>query len=86
MDPNQKPLPLIENYVGEELQCQGITREHFRPFDFTDAMRLIDEGWNEWAAKDHNTKWSRRIEGTPIRNDLTCSIARAIIEANRIEK
>lgn len=61
-------------------------KRFFRPFDFTDAMRVIDQGWNVWAAKEHNRKWSRRIEGTPIRNDLTCSIAHAIIEANQPTK
>lgn len=34
MDPNKKPLPLIENHVGEELHggpCQAeVTQEHIR--------------------------------------------------------
>ena len=44
----------------------------------TDLMRLVDEGWESWASKPHNKKWVAKIEGTPIKNDLTCNIVRAI--------
>ena len=56
-----------------------------RPFDFVDAMRLIDEAWNQWAVKEHNKKWVRKIEGTPIRNDLSCHIARKLVDKNARE-
>lgn len=72
-------VSLMPSWVTEPQSNQQFSR----PFDFTDAMRLIDEGWNNWAAKEHNRKWSRRVEGTPIRNDLTCSIAHAIIDAQQ---
>ena len=38
-------------------------------------------GFEAWAAKPHNAKWFRRIEGTPIPNDLPVCIAQAFSDA-----
>lgn len=70
-----------QDEIIDELLRRERTRAK-RPIDFVDAMRLIDEAWNEWAEKDHNKKWVKRLEGTPIRNDLSCHIARKFINPN----
>lgn len=61
-----------------ESQHEGLSPDTLS--SFTDVMQLIDRGWDSWASKSHNHKWSRRVEGTPIRNDLTCAIAHAIAD------
>lgn len=45
---------------------------------FGGAMAIVDAGWNNWASKDHNGKWVRKIDGTPIQNDLKVNIAEAV--------
>jgi hypothetical protein len=61
-----------------------ISAEHYlfltrRPsFGLTDAMNIAERGFNAWAAKEHNRKWVRLIDGTPIRNDLMVNIAEAM--------
>jgi len=51
--------------------------------NFAEAMSLAEEGFEVWAAKDYNKKWVRRIEGTPIRNDLIVNIATAFMNADQ---
>lgn len=34
----------------------------------------VQRGYNRWAAKPHNAKWVRKIDGTPIANDLVVNI------------
>ena len=51
--------------------------------NFQEAMALAEEGFEAWAAKEHNKKWVRRIDGTPIRNDLTVNIATAFMNADQ---
>src|SRR5258708_15624819 len=41
------------------------------------AMDLARKGFIVWSAKSHNAKWVRKIEGTPIANDLIVCIAEA---------
>ena len=54
--------------------------------NFVRAMAIAEEGFEAWAAKEHNRKWLRRIDGTPIRNDLLVNIAEAMVrDANREE-
>jgi len=31
-------------------------------------------GYDAWAAKPHNAKWVRKIDGTPIANDIVVNI------------
>lgn len=45
-----------------------------------DAIGIAQAGFEQWAAKPHNKKWFRRIDGTPIPNDLPVCIAMAFIE------
>lgn len=47
--------------------------------NFVRAMAIVEEGFEAWAAKEHNRKWLRRIDGTPIRNDLSVCIATEIM-------
>lgn len=49
--------------------------------NFMQAMAIVDEGWTEWAGKSHNRRWVRKIDGTPIRNDLAVNIAVAMMNA-----
>lgn len=46
-----------------------------------DAMGIAEEGFRQWAAKPHNRKWARKIDGTPIPNDLPIVIAEAFVAA-----
>jgi hypothetical protein len=47
---------------------------------FIEAMKLCDAGLNEWKSKPHNARWWRRIDGTPIPNDLLVCIAEKFAE------
>lgn len=51
--------------------------------NFTEAMSIADQGFEAWAAKDHNAKWVRRIQGTPIRTDLLVNIALVLVEDSK---
>lgn len=47
----------------------------------TDLWDTVFAGYREWAAKPHNAKWVRKIDGTPIPNDLPVCIFNALKEA-----
>ncbi len=49
--------------------------------NWSDALALAEKGFDAWAAKPHNRKWFRKIDGTPIKNDLLVNIATAFAEA-----
>ena len=34
----------------------------------------VQRGYDAWAAKPHNAKWVRKIDGTPIPNDIVVNI------------
>lgn len=38
----------------------------------------VQRGYDRWAAKPHNAKWVRKIDGTPIANDLVVNIFEAL--------
>lgn len=40
----------------------------------------IQRGYDAWAAKPHNAKWVRKIDGTPIANDIVVCIWEVIRE------
>lgn len=44
-----------------------------------EVLNAARVGMATWAAKDHNRKWWKRIDGTPIPNDLCVNFADAII-------
>lgn len=39
------------------------------------AINVATAGYRNWADKPHNAKWARRLDGTPIANDLVVCIA-----------
>lgn len=47
--------------------------------DFHRAMTVARQGLDAWKAKPHNARWWRRIDGTPIPNDLLVNIAEAFV-------
>lgn len=47
---------------------------------FSDAMEIAEDGLRRWREKDHNAKWWRKIDGTPIPNDLLVNIAQSMCE------
>jgi hypothetical protein len=63
-----------------------VSAEHYlfltrRPsFGFDEAMAVCERGFKAWAAKEHNHKWFKRIDGTPIPNDLMVNIAEVMMQ------
>lgn len=49
---------------------------------FIEAMNIVEAGFKSWRDKEHNAKWWRKIDGTPIPNDLAVNIAEAIVAAS----
>jgi hypothetical protein len=45
-----------------------------------EAIETAQRGLERWKAKPHNAKWWRRIDGTPIPNDLIVNIAEQFAE------
>lgn len=43
------------------------------------VLQAAKRGYKDWAAKPHNKKWVKHIDGTPIPNDLVMCIADAIL-------
>lgn len=52
---------------------------------FLEAMRRAQIGLDTWKAKPHNARWWRRIDGTPIPNDLLVCIAVAMVADAPVE-
>lgn len=46
-------------------------------------IEIAQRGFENWKAKPHNARWFRKIDGTPIPNDLTICIGEAFSEAIR---
>lgn len=46
-----------------------------------EAMKIAADGFRAWAEKPHNARWARKIDGTPIPNDLPINIAEAFVRA-----
>jgi hypothetical protein len=42
------------------------------------TYQKVLKGWRNWASLEHNAKWVKLLEGTPIQNDLSVHIAREI--------
>lgn len=47
--------------------------------DFFKALTIARRGFDQWASEPHNKRWFRRIDGTPIPNDLLVNIAEAMV-------
>lgn len=43
--------------------------------NFVDYLQRVKDGLEIWKEKPHNAKWWKRIDGTPIPNDLCVCIA-----------
>ena len=56
-----------------------------RQIGFIDALQMVECGFDDWKSKPHNAKWFKLIDGTPIPNDLTVSIAKAIAKTSEGE-
>lgn len=50
-----------------------------KPINLIDAMKIADAGFASYAAA--HPKWFKRIDGTPIPNDLGMHMAQAIVNA-----
>ena len=48
-----------------------------------DWIEIAQRGFENWKAKPHNARWFRKIDGTPIPNDLTICIGEAFAEPLR---
>lgn len=42
---------------------------------FSTAFDIAKRGFDRWSTKEHNQRWWRKIDGTPIPNDLLVNIA-----------
>lgn len=45
-----------------------------------DWIAIAQRGFEAWKAKPHNARWFRKIDGTPIPNDLTICIGQAFAD------
>lgn len=45
---------------------------------FGQAFDCVSEGFKHWRSLEHNQRWWRMIDGTPIPNDLTVKIAEVV--------
>lgn len=71
---------LVRDQIRDMLASTGLTVTNVSQTEperlsFIEAMSLAERGLEIWKAKDHNAKWWRRIDGTPISNDLLVNIA-----------
>jgi hypothetical protein len=53
-------------------------RDFAHSFEFTALLQAADAGLKRWAEKPDNAKWWKRIDGTPIPNDLLVNIVEVI--------
>ena len=62
-----------------QLESQGKDLQVVREaMTFPVLLSLAKAGPDEWSAKPHNKKWRKRIDGTPIPNDLLVSVVKEI--------
>ena len=54
--------------------------------NYMEAMDAAQRGLKVWSEKPHNKKWWRRIDGTPIPNDLLVCIATEIAKCSPTTK
>ena len=51
--------------------------------ELVDWIAVAQSGFRAWQEKPHNARWFRKIDGTPIPNDLTICIGEAFATALR---
>ena len=54
-------------------------------FDFN-AIQVAQRGFQKWAEQPHNKRWFRKIDGTPIPNDVTVTIAMEFVNELSAQK
>lgn len=64
-------------------QAEGVVEKAYGMLAWVSLIEHAKEGLEAWAEKPHNRKWWKRIDGTPIPNDLMICVAQAIGEAFR---
>ncbi len=66
-------------------ELEAALRSHadgWRTVNFFEAIKIAEDGLFVWATKPHNAKkWARKLEGTPIPNDICVAIAEEMIKA-----
>jgi hypothetical protein len=74
------PVPCAGKYALTE--CRKAEESSAKAvLTLTEAMLIAEAGYDAWAAKPHNKGWRRKIDGTPIPNDLPVCIAQAFYDA-----
>lgn len=63
---------------AEAAEAKLAQYEAQEPVGFTEALEIIKSAFDAWSSKPHNQKWFKRIDGTPITNDLTVTIAEQV--------
>lgn len=71
----------LQPHVVSTTPAQGSPEPRKLGLSFIQAMDIAEDGLRRWREKDHNKKWWRKIDGTPIPNDLLVNIAESMIEA-----
>ena len=69
-------LPPPIGYISREEHAALIRGAEARGMER--AAKLVPTGYTFWAQKPHNAKWARKIDGTPIPNDLPVCIQEII--------
>lgn len=72
--------PILHSEEEEELHSMAVTalaklRQPSAPMDFVKILATCQVGLDRWKSKPHNANWWKRIDGTPIPNDLLVCIA-----------
>lgn len=70
------PDNVIESFVD-----QLTARKKGPEVDVAAVREAVQKGFDEWAAKTHNKKWAKRVDGTPIPNDVVMCIQTAVARA-----
>lgn len=52
-----------------------------KQFTFNELLTLCQRAHGIWRCKPHNKKWSKKLDGTPILNDLMVNVAETITRA-----
>jgi hypothetical protein len=77
----EQPYGMVLDDMDHQAKYQSATikppREQAVTIGYMDAFDIAQKGFDAWKAKEHNAKWFRRIDGTPIPNDLLSNIAEA---------
>jgi hypothetical protein len=48
--------------------------------DYGALLTAASRGYTMWAMKPHNKRWAKKLDGTPIPNDLLVCVCQEIAE------